>query len=295
MSQEPMALPVAMARYVEVMGDIPGWFSPFDAQVFAGIDQLQKNQGIHGDLLEIGVYHGRSAILLGYFGRPDERLVVCDVFSEPGDLTSEEAAAERATYFAGLRQEAFERNYARFHRQLPVILAMPSAQLGDHLENGSIRFVHIDGGHTHEEVRQDIALSRRLLGKGGIAAFDDWSQPHLPGVGLAIWEEYLRGEMRALMVTDGKLYATWDDDGLFPSDFEAWAVGQSDIDISSPHVLAGREVRRYTPAATSEEVQTGAGPSEPLRLRSLVRQVAPPVLGAAYRRSRRWWGRGKRA
>jgi hypothetical protein len=25
--------------------------------------------------------------------------------------------------------------------------------------------------------------------------FDDWCQPHCPGVGMAVWEDYLRGDL----------------------------------------------------------------------------------------------------
>src|SRR6476620_129325 len=40
----------------------------------------QRDAGIRGDLLKIGVYRGKSAILLGYALRPDEELVACDLF-----------------------------------------------------------------------------------------------------------------------------------------------------------------------------------------------------------------------
>jgi hypothetical protein len=78
--------PDASGRYIQEMGSVPGWFLEVDAHVFVGMDSVQRARGIHGDLLEIGVYYGKSAILLGYCVRPGEHLVVCDVFEGLGGL-----------------------------------------------------------------------------------------------------------------------------------------------------------------------------------------------------------------
>jgi predicted O-methyltransferase YrrM len=59
---------------------IPGWFERADAEMFSAIDLAQRTAGLVGDILEIGCYQGSSAILLGYLRRPNERMVVCDLF-----------------------------------------------------------------------------------------------------------------------------------------------------------------------------------------------------------------------
>lgn len=57
--------------------DVPGWFPPLDQVLFTWF--LEKQQ-LAGDLLELGVYMGKSAILLGHHLRPGEAFTVCDLF-----------------------------------------------------------------------------------------------------------------------------------------------------------------------------------------------------------------------
>ena len=64
--------------YLSVKDSVPGWFLDIDARLFLGVNALQTGRGIRGNLLEIGAYHGKSAILLGYCLQPGERLVVSD-------------------------------------------------------------------------------------------------------------------------------------------------------------------------------------------------------------------------
>jgi hypothetical protein len=58
-----------LIEYLRVVEDIPGWFEAVDILLFQKIDDLQLQQGVHGDLLEVGMYHGKSAILLEYLRR----------------------------------------------------------------------------------------------------------------------------------------------------------------------------------------------------------------------------------
>src|SRR6516225_9750078 len=98
---------------------IPGWFSVVDALTLVAIDEEQRQGSVVGDILEVGAYLGKSAILLGYLLRERERLVVIDLFGEPA-ATTEQRAEQRA--YSGLTQLAFENNYARFHSTLPIVL-----------------------------------------------------------------------------------------------------------------------------------------------------------------------------
>jgi len=245
--------------------------------------------------MEIGVYMGKSAILLGYLLDGGERLTVCDVF-DAGDEVSGENVAESSVYYSDLQQRAFEDQYRRFHSRLPSVLAMPSTRLDREALAGTCRFVHVDGSHTYEVVQEDVQTARALLGPGGVVAFDDWAQPHTPGVGLAVWEEFLRGDLVPLAITNAKLYATWDRDGLRRADLEDWGRRQPLVTVSYPHELGDRAVCRFTmpepvapgPAEAVAEVApapAAPGVAEPA-WRRVARQVAPPVALSLYRRAR---------
>ena len=151
-----------------------------------------------------------------------------------------------ATYHATLRQQEFERHYRRFHASLPDLIVGPSAQLDRTRLARQFRLVHVDGGHEYEVVREDILTARALVGDGGIVIFDDWSQPHCPGVAMALWECYREINLIPLGFTDTKLYATWDTT-LRADDLDGWVRSQDDLDLSDPFRLGQYAARRYTP------------------------------------------------
>lgn len=234
----------SMMEYLATRDSVPGWFLDIDATLFIGVDAMQRAHGTRGDLLEIGVFYGRSSILLGYLARPGEALVTCDVFEDVQAL-SDEGHAEHDTYHRALRREEFERHYLRFHATLPTIIAAPSSTLDADAWAGRFRLIHIDGGHEYDVVREDIRLARRMLAPGGIVIFDDWCQPHCPGVGMAVWEDYLRGDLIPLALTDAKLYAKWDGSGVSAEALNNWIAGQPRVDSPQAYRLGAHMVRRY--------------------------------------------------
>ena len=66
--------------YTAQMDTVDGWFYAVDVDFFSKLLAYQRTEGVKGDMLEIGTYQGKSAILMGYGLRDDEELVVCDLF-----------------------------------------------------------------------------------------------------------------------------------------------------------------------------------------------------------------------
>lgn len=196
-------------EYLSMQGTIEGWFYPEDAWLFRELNALQKLNRVSGDLLEIGVYHGKSAILLGYFIQANEQLVVCDLFERRPSTAANRA--EVGLWYSDLTRDRFESNYLRFHTCLPRTLSCSSPNL---IQAGNLsrtfRFIHIDGSHLYPIVRQDIFTARVLLREGGIVIFDDYRSEHTPGVAAAVWEEVILGRLIPLCLTPQKFYATWD-------------------------------------------------------------------------------------
>jgi hypothetical protein len=62
---------------------IPGWFNIDDLAHFSLVLETQTTGGLHGDLLEIGCYHGRSASVLAMHLQAGERLFLADAFDLP--------------------------------------------------------------------------------------------------------------------------------------------------------------------------------------------------------------------
>ena len=210
---------------------VPGWFQRKDRLLFDAIDNAQRATGINGDLLEIGCYQGTSAILLGYMRQPGERLVICDLFD--GITESDEDLAERQRYYApDFAQSKFEAQYRRFHAELPEIIAQPSSSLHARLTGHHFRFIHIDGSHAYDQVRQDLLLAKQLLVPGGIVALDDFLSPHTPGVTLAVGEGVANDGLIGMLQTV-KFYGTWQDPLLIEIPHGLTAI---------PHIVRGHTI-----------------------------------------------------
>jgi hypothetical protein len=193
---------------IEGRESMPGWFERADAELFSAIDLAQRTAGLVGDILEIGCYQGSSAILLEYLRRPNERLVVCDLFQEVA--TTLDDFHHQTNSYSDLSQESFEVNFLRFHKILPEIIAGPSTMLTSRNLGRTFRLIHVDGSHEYDIVRSDLFLAKSLLMPGGFVIFDDIITLHTPGVTAAVWEGVINDGLIPVYQTH-KLYGTWDD------------------------------------------------------------------------------------
>jgi hypothetical protein len=168
-----------LARYLEAFGSIAGWFSPDACLIFMAYNQLLAEAGLSGDVLEIGVHHGLSAIGIAALRGEGRRFVAVDLFDE---LQAHNVSA------SGLGNRArFRQNMARFYDDLGFLtdIATPSDALDAADLGSTFTFCHIDGGHSAKEAYADLALSTAITTPGGLIALDDYFNPAFPGVGEA--------------------------------------------------------------------------------------------------------------
>jgi len=168
-----------LARYLDAFGVIPGWFSPDACLIFMAYHQLLADEGRAGDVLEIGVHHGLSAIGIAALRGDAGRFVAIDLFDDlQGRNVSKSGLGDR---------EQFMENMARFHRDLSFLttIAAPSASLRPSDLGTAFSFCHVDGGHSAAEVFADLELCAAITAPGGLIALDDYFNPAFPGVGEA--------------------------------------------------------------------------------------------------------------
>ncbi|MFG2313823.1 class I SAM-dependent methyltransferase [Streptomyces tendae] len=236
-----MATAQVTHEYPGELNDVPGWFWPLDQVLFSWFLERQERLDTRGDLLELGAYLGKSAILLGHRLRDGETLTVCDLFgAEPPDAANR---AEAAKSYSSLTRQAFERNYLAFHPTLPTIIQAPSSAVVDEVPPGTCRFVHIDASHLYEHVEGDIGAAKELLVPDGIVVLDDFRSEHTPGVAVAAWEAVLNRGLRPVCLSSQKLYGTWGDPEPVREELLAALGGRDDIAVTVERAAGHRLVR----------------------------------------------------
>ncbi|MFJ8188552.1 class I SAM-dependent methyltransferase [Streptomyces sp. NPDC096094] len=306
-------------KYPGELNDVPGWFWPLDQVLFSWFLERQERRGTPGDLLELGVYLGKSAILLGHHLRDGETLTVCDLFeTEPPDAANR---AEAAKSYSSLTRQAFERNYLSFHDTLPKIVQAVSSTITDEVAPGTCRFAHIDASHLYEHVQGDIGAARDLLLPDGIVVLDDFRSEHTPGVAVAAWEAVLNRGLRPVCLSSQKLYGTWGDPEPVQEELLAALRGRDDVAVTVEQAAGHRLVRarakgkrmqppslpssRHPAPAAVPRPDAGTVPGQPHptgaadraartarqpiprgRTRRLALDLLPPVVTRAVRRYR---------
>lgn len=270
--------------YVRELDTVRGWLSPTDARLLRLADAAQRSAGVTGDILEIGAYEGKSAILLGFLARPGEEVVVCDLFDQaPAD---EANRAESAYWYPDLSRSAFEANYVAWHGRLPTIVAQSSTELGRLGWPARFRLVHVDGAHTHDVVRADVATSRQLSVDGAIAVFDDYRREGLPGVAAAVWAAVADNGLVPVCLSGAKLYATWaEPDSALCRTFREH-VRQSGLPVDN-QPINGHEVLCVSASADQGRLARWVPPAlVPMAssARAAVRRAAAAVEGRRGRR-----------
>lgn len=228
-------------RSLASLDDVGGWFPWIDQLLFTWFLERQARLGESGDLVELGAYLGKSAILMGRHLRDGETFTVCDLFDS--DASDDSNQAEMARSYSTLTRTAFVENYRAFHDRLPVVVQGPTSVILDHVRPRSCRFVHVDASHLYEHVQGDIRAARTMLAAGGVLVCDDYRSEHTPGVSAAVWESVTAGGLRPICITPQKLYGTWGDVGSVQNDLLDWLRQQEDVWHETQQVAGRRLVR----------------------------------------------------
>lgn len=161
---------------------IPGWAA--FAETY--IEMVKRAKG--GELfVEIGSWAGRSAALMGVeiFNSGKSIEFVCIDPWLDGGIDLRETEHRKLLGDVPLFDQ-FKRNVAPVLHLISPIQRM-SLDAVSLFKDGSIDFIMIDGDHTYEAVRDDIAAYLPKMKKRAIMAGDDYGWP---GVGRAVQEAF---------------------------------------------------------------------------------------------------------
>ena len=260
---------------------IEGWFSRIDMALFRFFLSRPAPLCGAGDLAELGVYLGKSAVLIGSYQQPGETFSVVDLFGMASDDPGN--ARENEDQYGGLSQGRFERNYRSVHADLPVVIRGVSSAITTRAAHGTHRFVHVDASHLYEQVRSDLQAARTLLRPQGIVAVDDIQSQHTPGVAAAVWQE-VAGGLSPLVISPFKLYGTWGSSTSWQAAIGTWVDRNGwphETQLVSGHELVRvwerpRVRDRWLPPAAVPKLRTAS---------RAVRRLGRAVTPAAGRRT----------
>lgn len=155
------------------------WY--LDSQLDDLINLYEKTKNIHGKVIEIGCWEGKSTIQIANACFP-ETLICNDTWlgnvkeSEITGIThvTETILKERDVY--GI----FVDNMNKYTQQNYVIVkedCLDWLKLFDETE--TVKFIHIDGSHEYESVFETIQLILPKMVKGGIICGDDYQTANI--------------------------------------------------------------------------------------------------------------------
>ena len=130
----------------------------------------QQEHGISGNLLEIGVWKGKSAALAALHCQGDDACVFVDA------MPLDEAKAR----ISQVTPEACH----YLQEQSQFLARHPFVSQGTR----AFRWIHVDGEHSGQSVTNDLEIADHLLSDRGIAVFDDFFSPGYPQVTQAVFQ-----------------------------------------------------------------------------------------------------------
>ena len=150
---------------------LPGWTTFPQAVFMSYFFQKLNNLSIEGDLLEIGVYHGRSALVIVQYLN-DRRFHLVD------HHFNEDIQKDLGNRFQNILEEKDILERIIFDRRCSFELRKDVAIQ----RKGEFAGIHIDGGHSDVDLIRDLEIADQLLGRKGVVICDDFFNFARPNV-----------------------------------------------------------------------------------------------------------------
>ena len=169
---------------------IHGWSTALFCRLLLGLMDYQAIRDEAGDVLDIGVHHGRVTIGLAAklaqlnADRPRDRprrLDAVDLWPAPGNAQHQARYMDHhAAVFPGEPLSDSTELWKLDSLTLPRTLAQ-------HAPGRRYTLAHVDGAHDNAHAATDIMTAAQLIDPGGFLAVDDVHNPAHPEVGPAFW------------------------------------------------------------------------------------------------------------
>jgi hypothetical protein len=174
-------------RYDKIQA-IDGWLKDQMLVMLDSVLTYQRENGIGGNMIEIGVWKGRLASLLALHRGNGEQVLLVDPTNKPADVVA-------SLQSVGASTEAVH--------SIPVysqkLLGLPFwPKIID-----TVRCIHIDGEHSRQAVMRDLAIAEQAVHDHGLVVLDDFMTVVYPQVTQAVFEYLLTNPGRFTLLACG--------------------------------------------------------------------------------------------
>lgn len=157
-------------QFIALFDNTPGWFYHESAAIWDTLLSYQEATSNTGNMIEIGVFQGKSAGMLALHRRGEETCVLVDVLP----LHQVRQRIEQAVPNAKCE---YMQEMSQFLLRHPFVREAAR----------DFRWIHIDGEHSAQAVSNDLALAETLLSDRGIIVLDDFFSPFYPQITQALF------------------------------------------------------------------------------------------------------------
>jgi predicted O-methyltransferase YrrM len=188
----------AVDRYIaDGYETVRGMSSAFAATICGHVIRRQSELGIKGHIAEIGTFEGRFFIAIALGLAPGEHALGIDTFNWPNEGLLDLFHSHCARL--GLARERYTAIKGDVRDLSPADIRKA---LGGR-DSDKVRFWHLDGDHSREQLTTDLDLAEATLHPQGIICLDDMLHPGYPLLVVAVHEWLERhADWRVLAVID---------------------------------------------------------------------------------------------
>jgi hypothetical protein len=196
--------------YRDQFSSIEGFFDDESQAIWDFLLAAQSGNGISGGFMEIGVYRGKSAFLGALHAQPSEPVVLVDIFVPP-DVTEK---------IRDLRLQQRRRVGATHPEKVVAVTGASSSRLrGTAVHEqyrGTMRFFHVDGGHSCFGTYTDIVTGSEMVGDRPLISIDDFGNMRYPQLHAAVYKFlFERPDFRMVLCGGNKAYLCRTEDFVF--------------------------------------------------------------------------------
>ena len=200
--------PIGSALSV-VWSNVQGWVGHRVPHILKLVHEIQTVNGTHGDIVEIGVHHGKLFFIMAAAARPNEKCIAVDLFEDQDKNLDHSGKGSLSTFTQHMNDY-----FPHLKPQVSAIsgdsMSITPATIRERLGTSGARLFSVDGGHTVRHVINDMLLAQELLVPGGVILLDDFLGPLWPSVSEGLFE-FLRTantRLAPLLIFQNKLFLT---------------------------------------------------------------------------------------